>query len=345
MKRTTNLANLLILVTALLGLSPPGAQALTSDSLMWWELGQPGRYINGYNDPQRNIWEVRNEAELLRRRLGRPKRLVLHSGRFPDGEGTLGDAAFARQARAWLKQPDGNLTEVPLVSRDGTIEVEVPEADAPDGIYLLGARYTPGRRDVDGDGVTEEVYLYGSFLLRHMRESLSHGGETQTFMHTPDMPLEIGPVRAGRYSGIIQISHRPYEMAVFYRGRPLADAEVVILTERGWHRSVRTDAQGRFVAVPQESRGAGRNWETYLYLVRHHDRQRGEYHMATMPMLVDPPWPEWSYYTTSFMLWSCAGTAFAALLAGVLIVRHRRRQKLRLAHFKAANRPGRPPCA
>lgn len=345
MKQTANLANLVILVTALLGLGPPVAQALTSEPLLWWELRQPGRYINGYNDPQRNIWEVRNEAELLRRRLGLPKHLVLRSGRFPGDEGPLGDDLFARQARAWLKQPDGNLTEVPLLSRDGAVEVEVPEADAPDGIYLLGARATPGRRDVDGDGVLEEIYLYGTFVVRHMRESLSHGGEIETFMHAPDMPLEIGPVRAGRFSGIIQISHRSYDMAVFYRGRPLPGAEVVILTERGWHRSVRTDARGRFVAVPQESRGAGRNWETYLYLVRHHDRQRGEYHMATMPMLVDPPWPEWSYYTTSFTLWSFAGTAFAALLAGILIARHRRRQKLRLARFETADRPGRSTCA
>ena len=340
MKKTINLVKLLIVAMALLGSAPATGHALTSEPLLWWELCQPGRYINGYNDPQRDIWEVRNEAQLLRQRLGLPKHLVLRCGLFPGGDRAIDDENLAVQARAWLKQPDGSLAEIPLTARAGTVEVTVPEADAPEGLYLLGSRYAPGRTDIDGDGVEEEVYLYGTFLLRHVRESLSHGGERQTFMHVPGIPLEIGTVQAGRYSGIIQISHRPSEMAVYYRGQPLADAEVTILTERGWHKSVRTNAQGLFVAVPHESRGTERNWETYLYVVRHHDRQRSEYHCATIPMLVDPPWPEWSYYMTSFVLWSFAGTAFAMCLAGVLIMRYRRRNKLRMARFEVTKRPG-----
>ena len=344
MKKIANLVNLLIVAMTLLGFAPGTGHALTSEPLLWWELRQPGHYINGYNDPQRSIWEVRNEAELLRQRLGLPKQLVLRCGLFPGDNQTTGATDLARQAQTWLKRPDGSLSKIPLTAHSETVEVAVPEEDAPEGLYLLGSRYAAGRHDIDGDGLVEDVYLYGTFLLRHVRESLSHGGERQTFMHLPAMPLEIGPVRAGRYSGIIQISHRPYEMAVYYRGQPLADAEVVMLTERGWHKSVRTDAKGCFVAVPHESRGTGRDWETYLYVVRHHDRQRNEYHCATIPMLVDPPWPEWSYYMTSFVLWSFAGTAFAALLTGVLIVRYRRRQRLRMARFKTSDRPGRPTC-
>ena len=344
MKKTVNLAKLVIMAITLLGFAPVTGHALTSEPLLWWQLRQPGQYINGYNDPQRNIWEVRNEAELLRQRLGHPKHLVLHWGLFPGDNQATGAVDLARQAQAWLRQPDGSLSEIPLTARAETVEVTVPDANAPEGLYLLGSRYAAGRHDIDGDGKTEEVYLYGTFLLRHVRESLSHGGERQTFMQVPAIPLEIGPVRAGRYSGIIQISHRPYEMAVYYRGQPLADAEVVMLTDRGWHKSVRTNAQGQFVAVPHESHDTERDWETYLYVVRYHDRQRNEYHCATIPMLVDSPWPEWSYYMTSFVLWSFVGTAFAVLLTGVLIVRYRRRQNLRMARFNTADRPGRLPC-
>jgi uncharacterized protein YjiS (DUF1127 family) len=344
MKSFVKWSVLLVLAVALVGLA--GFSQAAERPLLWWDLQHPGGYINGYNDPDRDIWEIRNDAELLRRRLGRPKRLALRCAAFPaDTHCAVSSLTLLRQARAWLQRPDGRLEEVDLFAGPEAVTAEVPEEGAPEGVYLLGGHLAPGRLDMDGDGRTEEVHLYGKFLLRHVRESLSHGGEQNVFFHSPRMPLEIGPVRAGRYSGIIQIAHRPCEMAVYYRGRPLAGAEVTILTERGWRKTVRSDANGRFVAVPHETRGAKRNWESYLYVVEHHDRRRGEYHCASMPMLVDPPWPEWTHCMTSFVLWSIAGTAFAVLLVAVLVWRRRRRSRLRLARLAAEKRPGGAPCA
>jgi hypothetical protein len=337
----------MVMLLAAMALAVLAGPARAADRpLLWWDLQHPGWYINGYNDPDRDIWEVRNDAELLRRRLGRPKRLALRCGAFPNlADPAVSSLTLLQQARIWLQRPDGRQEEVALFAGQDAVTVEVPEEGAPEGVYLLGAHLTPGRLDVDGDGRAEAVHLYGKFLLRHVRESLSHGGEQNTFFHSPRMPLEIGPVRAGRYSGIIQVAHRPCEMAVYYRGHPLAGAEVTILTERGWRKTVRTDANGRFMAVPHETRGDKRNWETFLYVARHHDRQRGEYHCASMPMLVDPPWPEWTHCMPNFVLWSFAGTAFAVLLVAVLVWRRRRRSRLRLARLAAEKRPGGSSCA
>jgi len=315
-----------------------GPVSAQSKSVLWWELEHPARYVNGYNDPARDIWEVRNEAELLRQRLGQPKRLLLHQGPFPaqEGQGTQ-DAVQLRQVRVWITGPNGDQQDVSLQNSGGGIEIEVPQEDAASGIYLLGSHSTAGWQDVDGDGAKEQVHYYGKFLLRHGSNDVSNGGEREVFFPAGDMPLEIGPVQASRYSGIIQIAHRPHAMAVSYRGEPLADAEVTVLTERGWQTRLTTGSGGRFEIVPVASRGADRNCELYLYIVSHHDRQRGEYHIATIPMIVDPPWPEWSHYTTTFITWGLAGTLFSALLAFGLIQRRRRRNLARLAHFKEAS--------
>jgi|LGVE01.1.fsa_nt_gb hypothetical protein len=315
-----------------------GTVSAQSPEVLWWELEHPERYVNGYNDPDRDIWELRNEAELLHQRLGQPKRLLLHQGPFPgkDDQGRQ-DAVPLRQVRAWLTGPNGERQDVSLQESGGDIEVEVPGVDAASGIYLLGCHFTVGRQDIDGDGVKEQVHYYGKFLLRHDNGNSINGGEREVFFGGDAMPLEIGPVQASRYSGIIQIAHRPHIMVVYYRGEPLADAEVTVLTERGWQTRATTGNGGRFEIVPVASRGADRNCELYLYIVRHHDRQRGEYHIATIPMIVDPPWPEWSHYTTTFITWGLAGALFAALLAFGLIQRRRRRNLARLARFKEAS--------
>jgi len=322
----------------LLLLRMAGTVSAQSPSLLWWELEHPERYVNGYNDPDRDIWEVRNEAELLHQRLGQPKCLLLHQGPFPgkDEQGRQ-DAVPLRPVRAWLTGPKGEGQDVALQNRGGDIEVEVSGIDSASGIYLLGCHSTAGRQDMDGDGVKEQVHYYAKFLFRHGSNDGSNGGEREVFFSAEDMPLEIGPVQASRYSGIIQIAHRPQAMAVFYRGKPLADAEVTVLTERGWQTRLTTGNDGRFEIVPMASRGADRNCELYLYIVRYHDRQRGEYHIATIPMIVDPPWPEWSHYTTTFITWGFAGALFAALLAFGLIQRRRRRNRARLARFKEAS--------
>ncbi len=315
-----------------------GPVSAQSTEVLWWELENPDRYVNGYNDPDRDIWEVRNEAELLRRRLGQPKRLLLHQGSFPVADGQdERSAGKLRQVRACLIGPDGSRQAVPLQKVGESIAVEVPEADAASGIYLLGGHFAAGAQDVDGDGVSEQVHYYGKFLLRHGSNDVSNGGERQVFIHAEDMPLEIGPIQSSRYSGTIQIAHRPHTMAVFYRSQPLAGAEVTIFTERGWQKTLLTDDEGRFVVVPTESRSAERNCEHYLYVVQYHDRQRGEYHCASMPMIIDPPWPEWSHYNSTFTIWILVGTLFAALLALLLISRQRRRKQARLARFRGAS--------
>lgn len=306
-----------------------GSVSAQSTEVLWWELEHPDRYVRGYNDPDRDIWELRNEAELMRERLAAPKRLLLRYGAFPSTEapGTV------NQVDAWLTAPDGSRQAVSLQdSIEGSV-VEVPGEGAEKGIYLLGSHLDAGRRDVDGDGVSERVHYHGKFLFRHDNGNELIGGERDIFFRSDTMPLEIGPVQASRYSGITQIAHRPYTMAVFYRGQPLAGAEVTIFTERGWQKTLNTDANGLFVVTPVESRGAQRNCEHYLYVVRHLDRHRGEYHLASMPMIVDPPWPEWSNYTSTFIVWTLVGTLFAALLALALILRSRRRRRSRLARF------------
>ena len=173
-----------------------GTVSAQSTEVLWWELEHPDRYVNGYNDPDRDIWEVRNEAELLRRRLGQPKRLLLHQGSFPAAGGQdERSAEQLRQVRIWLIGPDGSRQAVPLQNGGDSIAVEVPEAAAASGIYLLGGHFAAGAQDVDGDGVSEQVHYYGKLLLRHGSNDVSNGGERQVFINAEDMPLEVGPIQ------------------------------------------------------------------------------------------------------------------------------------------------------
>ncbi len=296
-------------------------RASVPDNLVWWDIKDTGRYINRYADSAKDLGEIRKERQSLVSALRRPKQLFLRGNSLflhQKGKQIFNNKISFKKAQNFVRSPDGSLLETSLSRKNGDFYLDIPKDSGLNGIYLIGSQIDAGEMDIDSDGVTERVHLYPKAIVRHLK-----GGnpvnlirnEQESFFNLPEIALEIGPLKVSRYIGTIQISHREYKMKVLYRNQPLANAEVKIFTERGWQKTIFTDSRGNFIVSHPESRGEKRNWEKYLYVVDFHDRLKREYHIATLPMIVDPPWPEWRSWQGVLIFWSIAGCAFIVIAA------------------------------
>ena len=318
-----------ILLLVCLPLACSGAN--TSSPLLWWQLQNPQWYINGYTGGQQDSKQVHNDAALFEKRMGEPKEYRLRYALF-DTASEL-NAPLTKTIKQYLiKDPTGRVEQYPLLPRTedeqgaANWQARMPMAEQQPGIYLLASHGRGPDRDMDGDGTPEHCFFSAFALTRHLGGDNSEKGAKDHFIDDPELPLVIGPLRAGRYSSYLQVAHRPYTMVVYYHGAPLAGARVTVMTERGWRTQLTTDKQGQVTVAPLESRGKDHNWENYLYVVEHLDSRRSEYHTASIAMLVDPPWPEWTSKTAVFTLWACGGSVLLIVL--LLLQRERiRRQK------------------
>ncbi|MDY6974539.1 MAG: hypothetical protein SV775_19850, partial [Thermodesulfobacteriota bacterium] len=296
-------------------------------------------YINRYADPAKDVEGIRKERKSLILALGRPKRLLLRENRFllhEKGKQIPNNKINFDKALNWVKAPDGSLIETGLSQENGVLFLDVPEDAGCNGLYLLGSHIDAGEIDVDSDGLMERVHFYPKAIIRQLKKEdavNSTRNENELFLRVPAIALEIGPLKSSRYIGTIQISHREYRMKVLYRNQPLAETAVKIFTERGWQKTIFTDSQGEFVVSHPESRGEKRNWEKYLYVATLHDHSKRAYHVATLPMIVDPPWPEWRSWQGVFIFWSIAGCAFAAIAAACIAYLKRRKSKMVMVIF------------
>ena len=254
----------------------PAALASASDRAIWWEL--ESQNLDYYYDATLSKAKRIASPE-------RPKTLILRQGGFPPSgqdEGDPGRSLTADNAKVWIRNPDGEISEV-NPSRDGeigSITLNLPsDLNAGDltGSYLVGVHLDAGTWDIDSDGRDERVHLYSNCLVRYYKRDGTKGENPDMFFNDPDkITLEIGPFipekifrkRAGRplprsirsgsdigyVRGTSQSPLKEHKMKVFYKGRPLADAEVLILSKSGWEKTVMTDSEGVLSIIPPKTK-------------------------------------------------------------------------------------------
>ncbi len=193
---------------------------------------------------------------------------------------------------------------------------------------------------MDGDGRKETVWLSAKQMIRHYRHGGVTGRASVVFFDDPErIPLEIGPVintAENRSGGATLWPHKAYEMQVRYRGSPLPGARVTIhAMGSGWEKTLVTDAGGMFTVIPTDDRAdSDREWQTYLFMVGHHDRERSQFHASTLPVTVYRNRPEWYSTAMGFTFFSIVGTAVLVVILAWLAWRGKRRERHQLAVFE-----------
>jgi hypothetical protein len=225
-------------------------------------------------------WDVKSDNANTVASLKRPKILALCWGKFPhvrQDASLHGQSASLDSARTWIRNPEGVVSEVSLPRENEAIELSLPSDLNPgesSGSYLVGTHLDAGVMDIDSDGTDERVHLYSNCLVRHYKQGGIKVKNADMFFNDEDkIALEIGPFipksiskkagcpgsgaiksSKGYVRGGYQTMLREYKMKVFYKGQPLADAEVVILSKSGWKKAVMTDSEGIIsITPPQDS--------------------------------------------------------------------------------------------
>ena len=266
---------ILICLTAMFAAGGYAAYASAPDRAILWELETAN--LDYYYD---NTMSRADRIALLEK----PKKLILRQEIFPLSGYDLkksGRSLAAGSARVWIRNPDGKISEVNL-SRDresGAIALNLPSGlNAGDltGTYLVGVCLDAGIMDIDSGGIDEKVHLYSNCLVRYYKKDGAKGENPDMFFKDPDrIALEIGPyipekifkkragcplprsIRSGSDIGYVRgISQRPLKeqkMKVFYKGSPLADTEVFILSKSGWEKTVTTDSMGIISFTPPKA--------------------------------------------------------------------------------------------
>ena len=245
--------------------------------MIWWEL-------EADNWDRTRLSKLSNEERIAARE--RPKTLILRQGKFPfaeDDKSAFGQSLALDDASVWIRNPDGVVSEVNLSPDNGTIALELPSDLNPgelNGRYLVGIHLDAGIMDIDSDGTDERVHLYSKILVNYRKQDGIKGENPDMFFRDDDkIALEIGPFitkskvkKAGcPHAGVIKRKDRKgsklgyvrdggnqsplkeHKMNVFYKGKPLADAEVIILSKSGWKKTVMTDSEGVISITPPKT--------------------------------------------------------------------------------------------
>lgn len=297
----------------------------SNDNPIWWELENADNYINKYSDPKKSAAQIEAERNLLVSVLGKPKHIFLSKG-FSNEKNDLLSTPF----KTWVRSPEGRLTEYKNRLEANSTSMHVPaDNEKEEGFYLAASVIETGEEDVNSDGVAEKIFIYPKTILGHWHLGASMKTGQSLFVDAPQIALEIAPTRASSYIGSIQVANRSYGMEVLYRGEPASGAKVRVITENGWEKKFITDKRGQFQVFPPQ----GVRWETYIYVAEYLDNEKHEFHQATLPMLIDPPWPEWRSWHGVLIFWSLSGLLFLVILiiAGVLV--KKRQKKLLMVKF------------
>jgi len=259
MKHFKLLLCLLILFMAVV----PVASATKPDRAIWWEL----------ESVRMDFGTDFSMAEMLSS-MERPKTLTLRQGKFPlsgNDKGAFYDPFQVDNASVWIRNPDGVVSKADISRKNGAVVLELPHDLNPGnltGRYLVGIHLDAGVMDFDSDGTDERVHLYSTYFVRYYKQDGTEGkNQDRFFMDRDKMALEIGPIiskgilksagcpvssamkRGKKGVGYVRAgrSQRPfkeYKMKVIYKSKPLADAEVVILSKNGWKKTVMTNSEG-----------------------------------------------------------------------------------------------------
>ena len=124
-------------------------------------------------------------------------------------------------------------------------------------------------------------------------------------------------------------------MMVTYKGKPLPGCKITILTENKWQKQLETDKNGKFTSVPLEGRNKEYSFEKYLYIAEHPHNKT--IHVATLQMIVDPPWPEYRSYEGILLSWGINITGIIILIALIRFFIKYRRDKISTSIFTKNN--------
>jgi hypothetical protein len=310
---------------------------------VWWELKDAGFYALGY-DYAKVDWKKRNKERKRRRiAMGKAKKMALRCGIFPSAQkdknkNKLDPSILLNKTKVWVKDPNGGFSQALFTQENDDFVVTIPQNLDLNGRYLVSSHIEAGEMDIGFGGEAERVHLYAKSFVVHSRSDGVSGGEPSVFLDAPDkIALEIGPLVSRPevpYAGTSQVRHREYEMKVVYRGKPLPNAEVTVMTEGGWRKTLSTDSQGRFLVTPIESSGESGYREKYLYVVIHHDAGRKEFHCASLTMPIYRARHEWRSMSRGFMLWAVLGGVLIVIATVGAICRKKRRDRADMVVFE-----------
>ncbi|MBW2010968.1 MAG: hypothetical protein JRI32_04805 [Deltaproteobacteria bacterium] len=230
-------------------LAGSAAFAAEPPEVLWW----------GLKVDHKDYGAMKSRAEMVAA-LEKPKTLILRWGEFPlngYNESAIAKAVKSNKAKVWIRNPEGAVSEVDLDSDN--MEVTLPTDIR--GLYLIGVRLSAVDMDFDSDGKNELVHFYSKHLVYHFKQGGRIDPKPEVFFKdmADKLPLEIGPLitkkreGGGPFMGGYQTALKEHKMKVFYKGRPLANAEVNILTESGWKKSLRSDSEGMVLITPPET--------------------------------------------------------------------------------------------
>ena len=289
-------------------------------------------------------WDVKSDNIDTMASLERPKSLALRWGKFPlleQGESAIAKSVKSNSAKAWIRAPDGIISEANLSLEKGTIALDFPTKLNPakfNGLYLVGIHVDAGIIDIDLDGTDERLHYYSKYVICHRNQGTIQGDRPDVFFNDPDkIALEIGPLNAADMEEMpctkagYQEALKKHKMQVLYKGRPLADAEVAILTESGWKKREKTNSNGVVSITPIENKEK----ETKsLYVVTHKDLLAGQYYCSSLMAYVLKPPPGWMSKAKGFISWAVMGTGLFVVYVGGRIYRKKKRDRKTMLEFE-----------
>jgi len=300
--------------------------AAAQDGLLWWKSKA----------------ENRHAAVSLKS----PERLVLRWGRFQRGtqDGrAVGRAVKSDVVKAWIRSPGGAVSKANLSTEKGTMALDFPSKLNPaelNGLYLACTCVDAGFMDINLDGRDERVHYYAKYLICRWDEDGIQGKRPDVFFKDAEkIPLEIGPLVApatGEEASCAEVgcqeARKRHRMKVLYNEKPLAEARVAFLTENGWGKMLKTDAEGTFSILPVEEKQKA---ERCLYAVTYKDPSTGEYHCSSLAMVITAPPPRWMSRAGGFDFWAAVGSGLFIVYVTAAVYRKVRRDKKTMLEFES----------
>ena len=289
-------------------------------------------------------WDVKSGNADTMASLEMPKSLTLRCGKFPRAEldeNNINKLHTSNNTGIWIRNPNGIISEANLSPDKETVVLDFPTELNPaeaNGLYLVGIYMDAGVKDIDLDGTDETVHYYAKYLIYHRKDGGIQGDRPDVFFKDPDkIALEIGPLNA---SGIGEIPFRKagcqealkeHKMKVLYKGLPLADAEVAVLSEGGWERKEKADSNGMVLITPVESK---EKENKFLYVVTHKDLSNGQYYCSSLMIHALKPPPKWMSKAEGFVFWAVGGTGLFLVYVGWRIHRRKKRDRKTMLEFE-----------
>ena len=289
-------------------------------------------------------WDVKSGNADTMASLEMPKSLTLRCGKFPrvrQDASPHGQSANFDSARTWIRSPDGIISEANLSPDKEAVVLDFPTELNPaesNGLYLVGIYMDAGVKDIDLDSTGKTVHYYAKYLIYHRKDGGIQGDRPDVFFKDPDkIALEIGPLNTPGMEEIpsmkagCQEALKEHKMKVLYKGRPLVDAEVVVLTKGGWERKEKTDSNGMISITSVESK---EKENKFLYVVTHKDLSNGQYYCSSLMMYVLRPPPDWMSKAEGFVFWAVWGTGLFVAYVGWRIHRRKKRDRKTMLEFE-----------